>query len=50
MLELLALAPKNTDINGNNKIVNLKKEDIIKNISDVKKMINEYKDSLKYVE
>ena len=49
-LELLELALKNTDKNGNNEIVNLKKEDLIKNIADVKKMIDEYKQSLEHLE
>lgn len=45
-LELLELALQNVDSKGNNKIVNLKKEDIIKNIADVKNKIQEYKQSL----
>lgn len=46
-LELLELALKNND---NNKIVNLKQEDIIKNIADLKIKISEYKQSLKSLE
>ena len=49
-LELLELALKNTDKNGNNEIVNLKKEDLIKNIADLKIKIDEYKQSLKHLE
>ena len=45
-LDLLELALQNVDSKGNNKIVNLKKEDIIKNIADVKNKIQEYKQSL----
>ena len=48
-LELLELALKNNN-NDNNKIVNMKKEDIIKNIADLKIKINEYKQSLKSLE
>ena len=46
-LELLELALKNND---NNKIVNLKQEDIIKNIADLKIKIDEYKQSLEHLE
>ena len=47
-LELLELALKNNT--SDNKIVNLKKEDIIKNIADLKIKIQEYKQSLKSLE
>lgn len=43
-LELLELALKNNT--NDNKIVNLKQEDIIKNIADLKIKIDEYKRSL----
>ena len=48
-LELLELALKNNN-NDNNKIVNMKKEDIIKNIADLKNKIKEYKQSLEHLE
>lgn len=47
-LELLELALKSN--NKDTKIVNMKKEDIIKNIADLKIKINEYKQSLKSLE
>lgn len=47
-LELLELALKNNT--NDNKIVNLTQEDIQKNINETKKMIEEYKDSLKSLE
>ena len=47
-LELLELALKNNT--NDDKIVNLKQEDIIKNIADLKIKISEYKQSLKSLE